>query len=215
MAGIQLPLLTSFEFDECYGNVAGRWEKWLDRLVMYLTASGITDIAQKKATLLYCGGERLGEIHSSLPVLPKLEDEDDFQLVVLMRNGYFNPKKNVVFERHIFLTETMHVSVSIGTYILRLRKLAKTCQVEQYDSEQAIRDQVVRNYKDKSLQTRFLKEENLTLNSLPQFAAAHKQAKTHASELDKESHSFQCSSINSIQATHGDVNVRQTVTDGS
>ena len=98
--------------------------------------------------------------------------------------------------------------MSLLAHILRLRKLAKTCQFEQYNSEQAIRDQVVWNCKDKSLQTRFLKEENLTLNSLSQFAAAHKQAKMHASELDKENSSFQCSSINTIQATHGDVNVR-------
>ena len=91
---------------------------------MYLTASGITDIAQKKATLLYCGGERVREIHISLPVLTKLEDEDDFQLVVRMLNGYFNPKKNVVFQRHVFLTETMHVSESIGSY----SSIAKACK---------------------------------------------------------------------------------------
>ena len=89
-----------------------------------------------------------------------------------MLNGYFHPKKNVVFERHVIFTETMHTSESVASYIVRLRKLAKTCQFDQYNIEQAI------------LRTRFLKEESLTLESLSQIAAAHEQARTYSDVIE-------------------------------
>ena len=135
----------------------------MEGLVMYMTASRITDVQQKKATLLYCAGERVREIFNSIPVLIKLEEEDDYQLAVRMLEGYFRPKSNVVFERHSFFMETMHATETTASYIVRLRKLAKTCKFDEYNAEQAIRDQAVRHCQDKSLRTRFLKEDHLTL----------------------------------------------------
>ena len=154
MANFQLPMMATFNFEVGQSSVATEWEKWMEGLVMYLMAGGITDVNQKKATLLYCAGERVREIFNSLPVLTKLEDEDDYQLAVRMLEGYFHPKKNVVFERHKFFIETMHATETTASYIVRLRKLAKTCQFEQYNAEQAIRDQAVRNCQDKRLRTR-------------------------------------------------------------
>ena len=182
MASLQLPMLVAFEF-EGHDDVSGRWEKWLSGLLMYLTASGIKDIEQKKATLLYCAGEQVREIYSSLPVPEKGEKEDEFQLVTRTLNCYFEPRKNIVFERHLFFKETMHATESVRSYIVRLRKLAKTCRFETYDSDQAIRDQVVQNCTDNMLCTRFLKDDGLTLDSLSSLAAAYEQARSQAKEI--------------------------------
>ena len=138
MASLQLPMLVAFEF-EGHDDVSGHWEKWLSGLLMYLTASG----------------------YSSLPVPEKGEEEDEFQLMVRTLNCYFEPRKNIVFERHLFFKETMHATESVRSYIVRLRKLVKTCQFEAYDSDRAIRDQVVRNCTDNTLRTRFLKDDVL------------------------------------------------------
>ena len=114
----------------------------------------------------------------------KLEEEDDYQLAVRMLEGYFCPKSNVVFERHSFFMETMHATETTASYFVRLRNLAKTCKFDEYNAEQAIRDQAVRHCQDKSLHTRFLKEDHLTLESLSKLAAAHEQAHLHARAIE-------------------------------
>ena len=58
MAAFQLPLMEQFNLEHGEGNLAARWEKWTDGLKMYIIASGTIDAAQKKATLLYCAGDR-------------------------------------------------------------------------------------------------------------------------------------------------------------
>ena len=60
MATFQLPMMVSFTFEVGCGGAAVEWDKWMEGLVMYMTASRITDVQQKKATLLYCAGERGG-----------------------------------------------------------------------------------------------------------------------------------------------------------
>ena len=98
MAALQLPMM-ALQLEVGQGNTAVEWNKWIEGLGMYLTASGITDVHQKKATLLYCVGECVREIFNSLPTLEKL-GEDDYQVAVRILHGYFHPKMNVVFERH-------------------------------------------------------------------------------------------------------------------
>ena len=102
MAALQLPMMAPFNFEVGQGNTAVEWNKLIEGLGMYLRASGITDVQQKKAALLYCAGERVREIFNSLPILDKLEGEDDYQVAVRMLHGYFHPKINVVFERQTF-----------------------------------------------------------------------------------------------------------------
>ena len=184
MAAFRLPLMEQFNLEHEEGNLAARWEKWTDGLKMYLIASGTTDAAQKKSTLLYCAGDRVRDIFSSLPELTKLENEDDFVWSLRMLQGYFDPKKNVVYERHIFFTETMHTGETINSYTIRLRKLAKTCNFDQYNSDQAIRDQIVRNCTDARLRTRFLKEDDLDLAKLTELATAHERALVQSSHIE-------------------------------
>ena len=54
-------MMASFKFEVGCGGAAAEWDKWMEGLVMYMTASCITDVQQKKATLLYCARERVRE----------------------------------------------------------------------------------------------------------------------------------------------------------
>ena len=101
--------------------------------------------------------------------------------------------------------ETMHATETTASYIVRLRKLAKTCKFDEYNAEQAIRDQAVWHCQDKSLHTRFLKEDHLTLEALSKLAAAHEQAHLHAQAIEYvDVRGDNTSHINAIQETTSD-----------
>ena len=79
----------------------------------------------------------------------------------------------------------LSVTESTAPYIVRLRKLAKSCRFEEYNTEQAIRNQVVRHCRGKVLRTRFLKEEELSLAALARIAAAHEQAHFQSRKIER------------------------------
>ena len=55
----------------CHGDptsVSTRWKKWKHAFEFFVVRKGITDIAQKKALLLHCGGIDMQDIYHTLPV---------------------------------------------------------------------------------------------------------------------------------------------------
>ena len=70
------------------------------------------------------------------------------------------PQRNVVHERFIFWNASQKPGESADEYVLRLRKLADSCEFEtQKDS--MIRDHIVCGTNDKSAQDRLLRERPL------------------------------------------------------
>ena len=51
-----------FDVDGNPTGLSTRWKQWRDGFDLYLTASAVTDVNQKRALLLHCGGDRLQQI---------------------------------------------------------------------------------------------------------------------------------------------------------
>ncbi len=56
---------------------------------------------------------------------------------------YFNPKKNVAYERHIFRQATQKRDETVDNFIVRLKKLSVSCEFPDGTVSDQIRDQVI------------------------------------------------------------------------
>ena len=78
-------------------SLAQRWDKCTKSLDYYIRASGISDQKQKRAILLHLAGAEVQEIFETLP-----ETGNDYKTALEKLTEYFNPCKNIAFERHVF-----------------------------------------------------------------------------------------------------------------
>ena len=78
-------------------NLAQWWKKWKQTFEFYLTASGTDNDSQMWALLFHCAGPDIQDIFMHL------EDVGTTRKATMdALNKHFEPKKNVVFERHVF-----------------------------------------------------------------------------------------------------------------
>ena len=77
--------------------LAQRWKEWRERFVMYTIAANIKDDAQKHAALLYVAGPSVHKIFKTLQ-----DTETDFKTALEKLDEYFQPQKNVIYERYVF-----------------------------------------------------------------------------------------------------------------
>ena len=119
-----LPAIEQFSIDETT-NLDWKWEYWLEDFEIYIAATGVTDVKQKKALLLYLAGKDVKDIYKTLK--PKEgENEDTYKTVCENLNGHFKPKNNITYERYIFKEEKRNQDENTAAYITRLRQLAET-----------------------------------------------------------------------------------------
>ena len=81
---------------------------------------------------LHSAGEEVWEIFDSLP---ETETGEDFVTAVNALKTYFQPKQNKCLEHHIFCCCAQQEAESIGSYVSRLRTLARTCKFHSVDEE--------------------------------------------------------------------------------
>ena len=104
-------------------SVAQRWERWIKSFEYFITASGITGEARKKAMLLHLAGRETQDIYETLQ-----PESNSYQHTLESLNSHFQVKKNVTFERSKFLNAKQDQSESTEQFVTRLRKLAINCE---------------------------------------------------------------------------------------
>ena len=85
-------------------------------------------------------------------------------------NNHLEPKKNVVFERHVFRLAVQGANEPSLNFVKRLCTLASTCEFADPNTE--IRDQFIDNCSSNCLHRRLLQEPNLTLEKVVEKAQA-------------------------------------------
>ncbi|XP_028408174.1 uncharacterized protein K02A2.6-like [Dendronephthya gigantea] len=150
---------------------------------MYTVAANIKDDAQKRAVLLYVAGPSVHKIFKTLQ-----NTGTDFKTALEKLDEYFQPQKNVIYERYVFKQTHPSPGESIDSFITRLRTLAETCEFESTDNE--IRDQFVMTCSSHGFRTKLLREKDLTLAKLITLARAKELAEKQASNISGQ-HSSQ------------------------
>ena len=85
-------------------------------------------------------------------------------------SDHFEPKKNVVLERHVFRQAMQRTNKWTLTFVTRLRKLVSKHEFDNSNSE--IRDQFIDKCSSNHLRRRLLQEPNLTLENVVEKAQA-------------------------------------------
>ena len=157
-------------------RVAERWKEWRERFDMYTVAANIKDDAQKRAVLLYVAGPSVHKIFKTLQ-----DTGTDFKTALEKLNEYFQPQKNIIYERYVFKQTHPTPGESADSYITRLRTLAETCEFGNAENE--IRDQFVMTCSSHTFCTKLLREKDLTLGKLIGMARAKELAEKQASNI--------------------------------
>ena len=89
-----------------------------------------------RALLLHCAGTDVQDIFMHLQ-----DVGTTYKAAMGALNNHFEPKKNVVFERHVFRQAMQGTNESSLTFVTRLCKLASTCEFANPNKE--IRDQLL------------------------------------------------------------------------
>jgi hypothetical protein len=135
-----IPQVEPFIPDSDPISVSQRWKRWSDRFDNLIVAMNVTNNARKKALLLHLAGDAVFHIFSGL-VFDSIPDDADanvineYTVAKKALDNYFNPKKNLEFERYTFRTTKQSASESIDAYHNRLRTLAKYCEFSDTDVE--------------------------------------------------------------------------------
>ena len=104
---LQLPAIQPFSVTSDQTTLGQRWSKWVKGLEYFLVASNI-------------------EVQTIFETLSDTGTDYDTALAKLTE--YFEPKKNIPFERHAFRQAAQESHESIDAYVTRLRSLAKSCE---------------------------------------------------------------------------------------
>lgn len=119
--------------------VPGNWAKWRKRFERYLNVSGQSTKTQKEQMdlLFYIMGEKSEEVLLQLKPAPTT-----LASALEKFDGYFNPKRNVIFERFKFNSRVQRQGETIENFITELHALAENCEYGEL-KEQLIRDRIV------------------------------------------------------------------------
>ena len=139
-----------------------KWEKWFQRFERFLSASELNDKDEviQINTLIYCMGAEADEIFASFNL--SAGDRKKFAKVRDKFNGYFIPKRNVIFERAKFNLRKQEVNETVDTYVTALYVLAEHCKFGALHDE-LIRDRIVVGLRDSKLSEKLQLDADLTL----------------------------------------------------
>ena len=117
-------------------NLNKAWEQYLKRFDYYVKAANITKDEQKRALLLHISGSEVQDIFETFEDQGKTYDD-----AVTKLSAYFEPKKNISYERHVLHKSKQSADETIDNNIVMLSKLALSREFT--DKNEMIRDQVI------------------------------------------------------------------------
>ena len=140
------------------GNLAENWRRWRQRFELYLTASGndAKEEATKSAILLHVAGPEALEVYNTFTWEAEA-DKKKVKKIMDKFESYCTPRKNVVWERHVFNCRSQQPGETIDQYATDLRCKAKTCEFGTL-TDSLIRDRIIYGILSDKTRSRLLKE---------------------------------------------------------
>lgn len=192
---IQQPEPMSWE-----GCLADHWKFFKQKFTLYMqaTRSSNEPPEYKASLLLSCIGDRALKIYNNFSY-EEGEKNMDFDVIVNKFENYFNPEKNVTYERHMFLIRDKKENETMDNYITDLRDLSTTCEFEHL-TDSLITSKLILGLKsDIDLQNKLIRTKNLTLGKaveicrvaertkeqLEKISATNKMAENKGHSIDK------------------------------
>lgn len=191
------------------------WERWKRAFTIYAESNEITDQSKLKSKLLHLGGLELQDVFFAIPGADVQQNEEKtlnvYDTAITKLNEQFSPKRNSVFERHIFRTMKLDDGETFDRFMIRLRNQADKCAFgETADQSKEI------NLKDKIIDIapfevkKKLLEKEMKLEDMISLYNVHCQikAQSEAMGLDKRFSSVQAVSTNEIERRQNKNNLK-------
>ena len=189
---LDLPKISAFSLGET-STISQRWSKWVKAFEYYIAASGITDKKQQRAVLLHLAGPEVQHIFETLE-----DTGNDLDTAITKLTAYFQPQKNIPFERHNFRQTTQLQGETIEQYAIRLKHQVKFCDYN--NPADMIRDQIIEQCLSTSLRRRLLREPDLTLEKTITIGRSFEASERQASQMEADSLKPTNLEVNAIQS---------------
>ena len=149
------------------GNLKENFRKFKQQFEIYITAAGIKDKTAdiQCATLLHVIGPDAVEIFNTFKWNEDGDtagDDKKVDKILGKYEKYCNPQCNVTYERHQFNIRNQNEGESIDAYVTDLRIKSKSCEFGDL-ADSLLRDRLVCGVKKDTVQSRLLRETDLTL----------------------------------------------------
>ena len=167
------------------GNISENWCKFKQNFEIFLKASGSTTKPDevKVAILLNIVGENGVELYNTFNL--QEADRNKLDRVLQCFKEYCVPKKSIVYETFKFFTKMQQEGEKFESFLAEIKKLSQTCEFETM-TDRMIRDRIVLGIRDKMLQERLLRIEDLNLQKAIDYCRAAKVSKVQARNLQAE-----------------------------
>jgi len=165
------------------------WPRWKQTFQRFRNCSKLNqdDEEVQIDSLIYTMGPQAETIYSQLNLT---EDESKQYNTVLQKfDEYFQPQKNVIFERAQLNSRIQQDGEPVETFISSLYERAENCGFDPKTKEEAIRDRIVTGIKDKELSKQMQLRSDLTLAKAIELAR-HSQLVTSQMNSDHDINEF-------------------------
>ena len=161
------------------------WPKWKKRFQQYRSASGLDAESEPRQvdTLLYCLGEEADSVLSSTNI--SSANRKKYDRVMEKFDGYFEVRRNIIFERARFNRRSQKDGESVEQYITELYNLVEFCAYGGL-KEEMIRDRLVVGIRDQALSEKLQTDPGLTLEKAKTQIRQKAAVKEHTGELRKD-----------------------------
>lgn len=122
------------------------------------------------------------EVLNSLNLTP--EEGANYDNVIGAMSRFCEPRKNTVYERHNFYKRIQHDGESFDSFLMEIKRLAKSCDFGNAENEM-IRDRIVMGVRDSRLQTKLLETDQLTYEVAIRKARACEATSQQTREMNK------------------------------
>ena len=168
------------------GNSLNNWNYFKASWKNYAIATELNKKSKpvQVSTLLSIIDKECYEVYENLPLT--VDERKDSDSIISKLTEYFEPERNVIYERYLFNSATQRSENKIDQFVNELRKLASTCEYGTL-SDELIRDRIVIGISDSSMRAGLLRESELTLNRAIDMCRASEQATCQLREFDHDS----------------------------
>ncbi|KAK3732947.1 hypothetical protein RRG08_002557 [Elysia crispata] len=168
------------------GNLSENWRKWQQRFQLYLEAAELDrkPKKQQKAILLHTIGPDALELFNTFTFTDE-EDTDDIHVIIKKFEAHCTPKRNLIYDRHQFLTKHQQEGESFDQFVTELKRLNAECEFKDL-KDSLIRDRIVCRIRSAQLKERMLRDNDVTLEKAIALGRAEEKAKQQLAEM-KES----------------------------
>lgn len=107
------------------------WSRWKRAFQIFADASDISDQTKLKNKLLHFGGLEFQDVFFGIPGANVDQNDENeikvFDIAIEKLDEYFSPKRNSLFERHLFRGMKMDKDESFDKFLIRVRLQAEKC----------------------------------------------------------------------------------------